>query len=275
MAYAFRANKGLSKSLLQDSFTAESFTVTCSEDSFIESKRRPGLTQEQSTSFRQSFRPVPLLGTFSLRILGFLGSLTAAGLGLMSLCMTILTHPWNLLDNILLVIFSLAAAMVETTTFRFCSCWCCVRLRFKVEFWAKFLSRAWGKFIVYEMIGSLLLTRRAGGLVWIVVGIFNAVVGLLYFLYSIYSSRKLKAVRREAMRIYRRHFEDLFDEVDVNGDGYVSPREMDLLADKLGLSLSPNEIQVMMNYLDTDRDGKLNVTEFKVWFEQNKLPTLV
>jgi len=275
MAFSYHTtSSGLNKSLLQESFTAESWTVTSSDIELQPKSRRTHLTRQQSDSFREGFKPVPLLGTFSLRFLGFLGAFTAAILGLLNLWVTILTHPWNLLDTILLCIFSLAASTIETTSFRFCACRCCIRLRFKIEFWAKFLSRAWGKFIIYELIASLLLTRNAG-LIWMIVGIYNTVVGLMYLIFSVYSSRKLKAVKREAVDMYKDHFEDLFDEADANGDGYISYREIDLLADKLGLSLSPNEIQIMVNFLDTDRDGKLNVSEFKIWFEQNKLPTLV
>jgi len=241
----------------------------------IEVKRLPGMTQEHSTSFREARKPMPILGHFSLRFMGFLGASTAAVLALINIWQIALTRPWDLLDTILLFMFSFATAIIETTSFVSLSCCgCCVRLRFKIEFWAKFLSRAWGKFIVYALIASLLLTWHAD-LFWIITGIFNTIVGVAYFFYSIYGSRKLKGVKREALKLYKDHFEDLFDEVDVNGDGYLNPYEMDLLADKLGLTLSANEIQVMLNYLDTDRDGKISIKEFKIWFEENKLPTLV
>lgn len=267
MAFSYRTEAGFDKGLLQNSFTIS--------ESAIENKQRPGLTPCEARSFREGYKPVPILGHCSIRFLGFIGASSAAILALLNFWLTALTHPWDLLDTILLLIFSLSAAIVEATSFgSCCCCGCFVRLRFKIEYWAKFFSRAWGKFIVYELIASFLLTWRAG-LVWIVVGIFNTIIGLSYLFYSIYGSWKLKGVRKHALRIYRDHFEDLFDEVDVDGDNYLNPHEIDLLADRLGLSLSPNEIQVMVNFLDTDRDGKISVKEFKMWFEENKLPTLV
>jgi len=201
--------------------------------------------RDQSEFFRQGFKPVALLGNIPLRFLGFIGAAFAAVLAGMSILGTALTHPWDLMNRILLFIFAFAAAVVEG-----------------------------GKFIIYELIGSFLLTR-GGGLFWSIAGIYNTTIGLLYIFYSCYGSRKLSAIKDEAVELYKENFEGLFEEADTNHDGFLDAEELDILSTKLGLALSPNELQVMVNYLDSDRDGKLSIAEFKLWFEQNKLPTLV
>jgi len=273
-SYLYSSTNSKMPSSYSKSLLDHSSSVTVSDS--VETRRRMSYTSAQTASFREGFSLVTVFGSYSIRFLGFIASSAALVLGLTSLWHTILMHPLDLGDNILLIIVAISASMIELTSFKLCNCLCCARLRFRIEYWAKFLTRAWGKFIIYELIASLLVSWRTWhNIPETSVGLANATVGVLYLFYSIYGSAKLRAVRKEAMQVYKNHFEDLFEKADENGDGYVSHHELDILAENLGMNLNPNEIQVMVNYLDKDRDGKLSLAEFKLWFEQNKLPTLL
>lgn len=273
-SYLYSSTNSKMPSSYSKSLLDHSSSVTVSDS--VETRRRMSYTSAQTASFREGFSLVTVLGSYSIRFLGFIASSAALVLGLTSLWHTILMHPLDLGDNMLLVIISMTASMIELTSFKLCNCVCCVRLRFSIEHWAKFLTRAWGKFIIYELIASLLVSWRTWhNIPETSVGLANAAIGMLYMFYSIYGSVKLRAIKKEAMEVYQKHFEDLFEKADENRDGYLSPNELDILVETLGLNLSPNEIQVMVNYLDEDRDGKISLAEFKMWYEQNKLPTFL
>jgi len=233
------------------------------------------MTREQSEVFKRGFEPVRLLGHCSLRFLGFCAAIASSIFVGWSLFGTAFNKPWRLINHIMLFLFSVMATIIEGVTIPCVGnrCKCCIQMKFKIEFWAKFLSRAWGKSLLYFLIGSFLFLRS--GMSWWICGLTNTIVGGIYLLYSIYGSYHLRDIRREALELYQDNFEHMFEEADVNKDGFLDYEELHDLSEKIGLHLSANEIQVLVNYLDSDRDGKVSIAEFKIWFEQNKIPTLI
>lgn len=236
-------------------------------------KKEPLLKREETKHYTEGFKSTSLMGNVSVRLLGFI-----AAFGTLVLCalsvLSIIAHPFDIVPRVYLALFALAAIIIEGTS---CGCvaniGCFVRIRVKLEFWAKFLTRAWGKVFIYLWLAAGTLSRMK--FLWVAVGLANLIVAILYLILSIYGSRKLGALRKEATAKYQERYSQIFIDADVNKDGVLDYKEMEVLTEQLGIDLTPNEIQVIVNYLDTDRDGKVNAAEFQTWFEQNKLPTLI
>ncbi|KAL3818618.1 hypothetical protein ACJIZ3_004523 [Penstemon smallii] len=54
----------------------------------------------------------------------------------------------------------------------------------------------------------------------------------------------------------------VFDRFDANGDGKISAEELGGVIKALGSETSPEEVARMMEEIDTDKDGHINVHEF-------------
>ncbi|KAE9607473.1 hypothetical protein Lal_00026977 [Lupinus albus] len=54
----------------------------------------------------------------------------------------------------------------------------------------------------------------------------------------------------------------VFNRFDTNGDGKISVTELDTALRSLGSSVSTSDVQCVMEDLDTDRDGFINLSEF-------------
>ncbi|OIV94187.1 hypothetical protein TanjilG_13804 [Lupinus angustifolius] len=54
----------------------------------------------------------------------------------------------------------------------------------------------------------------------------------------------------------------VFNRFDANGDGKISVTELDTALRSLGSSVSTSEVQCIMEDLDTDHDGFINLSEF-------------
>ena len=65
-------------------------------------------------------------------------------------------------------------------------------------------------------------------------------------------------IGRDAAEVRRRAF-CLFD---TEGKGRVSPADLKIVANELGLNIAAAEIQAMVHEFDHDRDGLISETEF-------------
>jgi calmodulin len=55
-----------------------------------------------------------------------------------------------------------------------------------------------------------------------------------------------------------------FNVFDMNGDGYISAMELFVICDSLGSNLDRETIELMIQSVDTDGDGSIDVNEFKM-----------
>jgi len=63
---------------------------------------------------------------------------------------------------------------------------------------------------------------------------------------------------------------DIFNEVDRDGSGFLDLQEVKEMADRLGQSLSANEVQYIFEAMDTDSDGKVTPEEFAKWLSSQE-----
>ncbi|VDM97382.1 unnamed protein product [Thelazia callipaeda] len=54
----------------------------------------------------------------------------------------------------------------------------------------------------------------------------------------------------------------VFDELDVNGDGFITRSELRTAFQRMGHNLSDSDIKAIYNQVDVNRDGKINLEEF-------------
>ncbi|PRP85535.1 calmodulin-like protein [Planoprotostelium fungivorum] len=57
-------------------------------------------------------------------------------------------------------------------------------------------------------------------------------------------------------------FREIFDLVDQDGSGKISPAELGELTKKLGLKYSESQLEMMVREIDIDRNGEIDFEEF-------------
>lgn len=62
----------------------------------------------------------------------------------------------------------------------------------------------------------------------------------------------------------------VFDEVDVNGDGHIDREELGLLFEKLECHLSPHELDEVFAKLDSDSNNFICASEFAEWYVRSE-----
>jgi calmodulin len=78
----------------------------------------------------------------------------------------------------------------------------------------------------------------------------------------------MQQLPEEALRELKHAF-DLFDR---NGDGYISVQELATVFQSLGQSLTTAELQLLLQDIDTDGDGRIDFSEFVTMMMANNKP---
>ncbi len=55
----------------------------------------------------------------------------------------------------------------------------------------------------------------------------------------------------------------LFDYFDTEGSGYITAKDLKNYAAKQGRLIKQNELELMINQIDQQKDGKIDFEEFK------------
>ena len=63
---------------------------------------------------------------------------------------------------------------------------------------------------------------------------------------------------------------DIFSEVDRDGSGFLDIQEVKEMTDRLGHSLSADEVQSIFEAMDADGDGKVTPEEFAKWLSSQE-----
>ena len=76
---------------------------------------------------------------------------------------------------------------------------------------------------------------------------------------------------RSPGRKKRDHIQELFNEVDQDGSGYLDRDELALLAGRAGRHLSQRQLDDAMTSMDGDGSGQVDLAEFTAWIEHGRV----
>mmetsp|Transcript_22310 Transcript_22310/g.44774 ORF Transcript_22310/g.44774 Transcript_22310/m.44774 type:complete len:99 (+) Transcript_22310:3-299(+) len=82
---------------------------------------------------------------------------------------------------------------------------------------------------------------------------------------SFQSGKKLSSLREKLVTQTDMDVEEAFKKYDKDGNGWISDAEFGDLARDNNIVLNANEMDAAKNVLDTDRNGKIDKKEFRVW----------
>ncbi len=71
------------------------------------------------------------------------------------------------------------------------------------------------------------------------------------------------------MRLSKKSLKQIFEEFDADGSGKISLLEFKNAFRKLGIGLTSQDIDYLVNYCDKDRDGEVDYEEFASKFRPN------
>ena len=80
---------------------------------------------------------------------------------------------------------------------------------------------------------------------------------------------KLKAEIEEGWEDEEKELRDAFEKIDKEGKGTVDRARIGDLAKEMGRPMEEWELDVAMNHMDADGNGKVDYDEFAVWWEKN------
>ena len=77
-------------------------------------------------------------------------------------------------------------------------------------------------------------------------------------------SEETKGIQRAALTEDDiREFREIFSLVDTDGSGAISTEELGVLVESVGMKLTPNELQDMVNELDADQSGEIESARWR------------
>lgn len=63
----------------------------------------------------------------------------------------------------------------------------------------------------------------------------------------------------------------MFQQIDVNGDGFISEKELKQMMKTFNEKAKKKDVKKMMKFADTNKDGKISFSEFKLMVQGNML----
>jgi len=211
------------------------------------------------------FKDISSGGSKSVRFLGFAGSGVTLVLCIFQVLGDIFSPIYFLLDLYLLLATCLTLLMESTPYCRSLL----LPIELKVEYWAKFMTRSWGKALLYCFIASIGIARFT--IIWMLLGFYMIFVAVLHYQLSVKAAGKLNEMRQRAMENLEGSWDQIFSKYDKDRDGCLSMDELNDFASAMGVPLTMSEEQTIIAFLDPNRNGKVQMNDFKEWWTQNKL----
>jgi len=197
-------------------------------------------------------------GPLSLRVLGFLAGVCLFIAGLIEFFIYLSASKFQpALLNFYCVLFGFIMAIMEVQTITLAK-----QKKILID-QLSFLNDAWIRSFFYIFCGTL----TAGEWSWeasldVLAAIMCFGVGFGQLVFTIMARHKLQNIelgdREECGR--------LFEEYDVDKNGYLDPKELSSLVLKLGSTLGHTELEAAIQLLDKDGNHKVDKEEFVNWF---------
>lgn len=174
-------------------------------------------------------------------------------------------NAFEYLIHAYLVLYGIIIMMLEISV--------CILVVYKgfrrwIETYARFLGQIWGRGIFYIYVSTLLVFLD--DLFSQIVGGILGIMGILALLIWFATYWKMRGLRRMVMRNNREKdpakIRATFAQYDADKSGFIDRTELFQLSDALGYPLEGNQLQSAMDMLDADRNGKIDIDEFMVWW---------
>lgn len=229
-----------------------------------EAKRQLEKLVRQASDYRRSLSNGPC----GLKMFCFGSCAASLVLTIMFQILVNLLRPFELIVSLYAAIFCLIGIILEGTTLP------CKTLDLKgpIEYWARFLSRVWGRGLFYLSVALLQFAQQTW-VGWICGGLLGA-SGLLSFIVSIYGSSKLNGVQKKMVAEYGNKGEAsihaAFEAFDKDKSGTLSKTELALATETLGAAFTADQLVGIFELLDTNDSGAIEYEEFKAWWTNQK-----
>mmetsp|Transcript_15606 Transcript_15606/g.23702 ORF Transcript_15606/g.23702 Transcript_15606/m.23702 type:complete len:272 (+) Transcript_15606:92-907(+) len=206
----------------------------------------------------EKVRDLATKGPLSFRVLAFLGGIAMVVSSLLDIVQQFLAfHPVNTLIALYTTVLGLIIVFLEGKE------WACpVSFQRSIRHYAKFLEFTWGRGCLYFFAGSLQFTRW--GIVNMLVGGLMCSVGMTAIIVGQSTAEKLNKLRASLKD--KQALEDEFNKLDTKGDGCLSPNQLAILANNLGLDLERNELVAAVTVIDKNGNGNIAFEDFYLWW---------
>jgi len=165
-------------------------------------------------------------------------------------------NAYVLLFSLILVVYEFPKGFSLLTSLRD---WC--------DVWLKAFNRLVGRGFFYIFIGTIVLT--AYGWIGYLVGVVVIVVGFISVFIGLMLSKKLRDMRRDLQERFGNDFvriQEQFSRFDTDRNGFIDANEFGAMCAALGLQLTASERDYVLNLLDKDHDGVIDIYEFSAWY---------
>lgn len=181
------------------------------------------------------------------------------------------------------LLFALAGCIVEGTSLTALSSWKSGRkLKSRIEYWAKFLQRVWGRGLFYLLISFVQFGQATGWSILAGLGMLSCAV--FCFITDYFVSKNLDALSQKLLVVYQAKMGDfsakeealqrekleyvrvVFNKMDTDNSGYLDSAEFGVVVKELGSEFSQDDMQAVFNMLDDDGNGQLSFEEFAKWW---------
>lgn len=191
-----------------------------------------GFAKEQAAEFRQNLND----GSMSLRLLALLGGVAMIVVAVLGVLGDLVMFRWiSVIFQI--YAFALGILILILESGRRLSCF--VRLEQNLYKNALFLKYVWGRGLLYVFAGTLLFSL--GDMLDVIVGVYVAVVGVLFWLVGRSAAKKMSDLRRSA--VTPQQLQSHFATADVDGKGSLTMQQFRSLTNSLGMDLTRREVE--------------------------------
>lgn len=166
--------------------------------------------------------------------------------------------PLFVLIQSYLIIGGLIMIVLESKLrFFFCTTHC----KKNIEYWAKFLTRIWGRGMFYIFLGTLSIIQYT--VLNIAVGVYVIILGIALMLLSYKTVEENKSHTEESIK-------EKFNQFDRDKRGVIDVRQLEAFLQEMGEAVPTMELHAIADYLDVDRTGSIDFEEFKKWWMTGK-----
>eukprot|EP01084_Bolivina_argentea_P135737 239130_1 len=208
---------------------------------------------------------INIFNWFPLRFLSFIGGILLIVVPILDLFIPPpVLNPVKWFIYAYLILFGFVIIIIEAPTFI-----CTKRCQLGMYFWARWLSRMWGRAVFYSFVAFFCYSE---GIFILLVGVYLTIMSLCSLLFSILAARKFRRMREyiaagtELNEELAGRFMRKYDELATNSNEQkIGSTEIVKVAEQAGRILSNAERHAIQTFLDESCNGYVTKED---WMKQ-------